>query len=146
MKWLIQTTLLNTLPDKVKMSITIDVIRIKSNLKINQTLIFTEKSFFYRFLGFTRSRSYPPDDIDGFYQLVAGSYKGDRPINIIGIDKVHIECNVVDGSIVNGCKETILYSFALSSPLGHKIYKECRIKLLKNINKAVLSHNILFGG
>ena len=41
------------LPDNVKVSITIDDIRLKSNLKINQILIFTEKSFFYTILGFT---------------------------------------------------------------------------------------------
>ena len=34
------------LPDNVEIKITIDDIRLKSNLKINQTLIFTEKSFF----------------------------------------------------------------------------------------------------
>ena len=61
------------LPDNVKVNITIDDIRLKSNLKINQTLIFTEKSFFYTILGFTQSRSYPLDDTDGFYQIIAGS-------------------------------------------------------------------------
>ena len=70
------------LPDNVKVSVTIDDVRLKSNLKTNQILIFTEKSFFYTILGFTRSRSYPLDDIDGFYQLIAGSYKSDKPINI----------------------------------------------------------------
>ena len=34
------------LPNNVKVNITIDDIRLKSNLKTNQTLIFTEKSFF----------------------------------------------------------------------------------------------------
>ena len=61
-----------TLPDNVKVNITIDDIRLKSNLKINQTLILTEKSFFYTILGFTRSRSCPLDDIDGIYQLIVG--------------------------------------------------------------------------
>ena len=42
------------LPDNVKVTITIDDIRLKSNIKINQTLIFTEKSFFYTILGFTQ--------------------------------------------------------------------------------------------
>ena len=65
------------LPDNVKVNITIDDIRLKSNLKTNQTLIFTEKSFFYTILGFTRSRSYPLDDIDGFHQLIAELYKSD---------------------------------------------------------------------
>ena len=47
---------------------------------------------------------------------------------------------IVNGSIVNGTRETILYSFARSSPPDHKIYKERRIKLYKKINKSVLSH------
>ena len=136
----LNNTLKYILPDNVKVSVTIDDIRLKSNLKINQTLIFTEKSFFYTILGFTRSHSYPLDDIDGFYQLIAGSYKSNRPINITGIDKVHLKSDCIQGSIVNGLREPILYSFALSSPPGHKIYKEPRVKLFKKINKSVLSH------
>ena len=133
-------TLKYILPDNVKVNITIDDIRLKSNLKINQTLIFTEKSFFYTILVFTQSRSYLLDDIDGFYQIIAGSYKSDRPINITGIDKIHLKCDCIQGSIVNGVREPILFSFALSSPPGHKIYKEPRVKLFKKINKSVLSH------
>ena len=72
--------------------------------------------------------------------MFAGSYKSDRPINITGIDKVHLKCDCIQGSIVNGLRENILYSFALSSPPGHKIYKEPKVKLFKKINKSVLSH------
>ena len=136
----LHNTLKHILPDNVKINITIDDIRLKSNLKFNQTLIFTKQSFFYTILGFTQSRSYPLDDIDGFYQLIAGSYKSDKPINITGIDKIHLKCDCIQGSIVNGIREPILYSFALSSPPGHKIYKEPRVKLFKKINKSVLSH------
>ena len=136
----LNNTLKHILPDNVKISITIDDIRLKSNLKINQSLIFTERSFFYEILGFTQSHSYPLDDIDGFYQLIAGSYKSDKPINITGIDKIHLKCDCIHGSLVNGIREPTLYSFALSSPPGHKIYKEPRVKLFKKINKSVLSH------
>ena len=73
-------------PDNVKENVTTDDIRLKANLKIIQTLIFTEKSFFFTILDYTQSRSYPLDHIDGFYQLIAGSYKSDKPINITGID------------------------------------------------------------
>ena len=60
MKWLIlNNTLKYFLPDNVKVSVIIDVARLKLNLKINQTVFFTEKSFFYTILGFTRSHSYP---------------------------------------------------------------------------------------
>ena len=133
-------TLKHILSDSVKVNITIDDIRLKSNLKINQTLIFTERSFFYTILDFTQSRSYPLDDIDSHYQIIAGSYKSDKPINITGIDKIHLKCDCIQGSIVKGIREPILYSFALSSPPGHKIYKEPRVKLFKKINKSILSH------
>ena len=124
----------------MKVNITIDGVRLKCNLKTNQTLIFSEKSFFYTSLGFTRSRSYPLYDIEGFYQLIAGSYKSDKHINITKIDTIHLNFDCIQGSIVNGIGEPILYSFALSSPPGHKIYKEPRFKLLKKVNKSVLSH------
>ena len=51
----LNNTLNYILPDKVKVSVTIDDIRLHANLKTNQTLIFTENSFFYTILGFTRS-------------------------------------------------------------------------------------------
>ena len=73
--------------------------------------------------------------------MIPGSYKSDSPINITGIDKIHLKCDCIQGSIVNGIREPILYSFALSSPPGHKIYKEPRVKLFKKINKPVPSHN-----
>ena len=78
-------------------------------------------------------------DTPGFLQLTPGSYKSDKPINITGIDKVHLKCDCIDGSIVNGIRELILFSFGLQSPPGHKIYKEHRIELPKKINKPVLS-------
>ena len=53
----INKTLEYVLPDIVKVSITIGDIRLNANLKINPTLIFTNKSFFYTILGFTQSRS-----------------------------------------------------------------------------------------
>ena len=73
----LNNTLKDILPDNIKVNVTLDDIRLKSILKTNQTLIFTEKSFFCKILGFTRSKSYPLDDIAGFYQLIAGSYRSD---------------------------------------------------------------------
>ena len=140
----LNNTLKYILRDNVKVSVTIDDIKLKSNLKTNQFLIFTEKSFFYTILGFTRSRFYPLDDIDGFYQLIEGSNKSDNPINITEIDKIPLKCDCIQGSIVNGKREPILFSFALSSPPGHKIYKEPRVKRFKKIIKSVLSHITLY--
>ena len=136
----LNNTLKHILPDNVKVNVTIDDIRLQSNLKINQTLIFTEKFFFYTNLGFIQPRSYPLDDIDGFYQLIPGSYKSDKLINITVIDKIHLKCDCIPGSIVNGIRESILYSFGLSSPPGYKMYNEPRVELFKKIKKSVLSH------
>ena len=61
----LNNTLKHILPDNVKVTVTIDDIRLKSNLKINQTLIFTEKSFFYTILDYTQSHQGPLNDIGG---------------------------------------------------------------------------------
>ena len=72
--------------------------------------------------------------------MIAGSYQSDKPINITGNDKTHLKCDSILGSVVNNVREPILYSFALFSPPGHKIYKELRIKLFEKISRSVLSH------
>ena len=46
-------TLKNILPNNVKIDFTIDERKYETDLKINQTLMFTNKSFFYTILGFT---------------------------------------------------------------------------------------------
>ena len=72
--------------------------------------------------------------------MIAGTYRSDKPINFTGIDKIHIKADRVNGTIVNGIREPILYSFALDMPAGHKIYKEPKLKRLRKKNKSVLSH------
>ena len=56
-----------------------------------------------------------------FYQILPGLYKSENSIKSTGIDKVHLKCDCIQGHIVNGIRETILYSFALSSQ--KKTYK-----------------------
>ena len=58
----------------------------------------------------------------------------------MGIDKIHSKCDCIQGSIVNGIRESSLYSFAFSSTPDHKIDNELRIKLFKKLNKSALSH------
>ena len=96
----------------------------------SKTIRFTKRPFFYLMLGFPQSHSGTLGDIEGFIQLIPGIYKSDKTVNIAGLDKIHLKCDCVQSSIVNGICQTILYSFKLSSPPGRKIYKEPRIKLL----------------
>ena len=111
----------SSIPKEVKVNIAIDDVRLRSNLTITKTNRLTKKSFFYIILGFTQSRLGELGDIPSFIQLIPGTYKRVKPINITGIDKVHLKADCIQGSIVNGICEAILYSLALSSPPRHKI-------------------------
>ena len=125
----------------VKVNITIDDIRLRSNLTTDKTIRFTKKSFFFCTIsGFTQSYSGPLGDIEGFIQMIPGSNKSDKHNNITGVDKVHLKCDCINGSFVNGSRGSILYSFSLSSPPGHKIYITTRFLFFKKVNKSVLSH------
>ena len=123
----------------MKESITIDDISLGTKINNNQTLTFTKKKFFYTILGVIQSPSGPLNDIEDVIQLIPGKYKSKKPIQFTGVDKVHSKRDSINGSIINGVQESILYSFALSSPPGCQTYKELRIKLFKNLNKPVLS-------
>ena len=93
------------LPEDVKVNITIDIVGLKSNLTTNETISFSKKSFIYVVLGFTHSHLDDLDDIRGFVQLIPGSYKSDKAINISGVDKNHLKCDCNNVSIVNGIRE-----------------------------------------
>ena len=76
--------------------------------------------------------------------MIAGSYKGDRPINITGNAKVLSKADCNQSSIANGVREQVSYSFALPLQLVRKIYKDPRIKNFKKTNKSVMSHITIF--
>ena len=127
------------LPKEVAVNFTFDDVRLKSILTNNKPFKFTKKLFKKNFLGFTQYHSGELGDIPGFIQLMPGTCQSRKPINIIGIDKVHLKCDCIQGCIVNGVREPILHSFAMSSKPGHKLCKQPRIKLF-NKKKSVLSH------
>ena len=68
----------------------------------------------------------------------AGTHTSEKPVMITATDKVHLKCDCVDGSIVIGIREQILFSFNLSAPPGYKIIKEPTTVLYKLINKTRL--------
>ena len=73
------------LPNEMKASITIDVIRLKSRLTNNTTMKFAKKSFFHRLLGSFQSCPDPLGYIEGFFQKIPGACKCEKPISITGI-------------------------------------------------------------
>ena len=96
----------------------------KSILSSSNHIVFNSE--LNTLLGFT-NKEYP-----------AGIHRSEKPGMITTTDKVHLKCDCVDGSIVNGIREQILFSFNFSAPPGYKTIKEPNIILNKKINKTRL--------
>ena len=71
------------------------------------TLRFDEKSFFNTLLGFTPYWDYKPTN--AIHADSPGVYTNDKILNIYTIDKIHLKSHVIDGSIVNGVRQPILF-------------------------------------
>ena len=87
------------------------------------------------FVGFTK-KNYP-----------AGTHLGKKPTtttSIPGTDNLHLNCNYVYRSIVNGRHESTLFSFSLSAPLGLKIHKEPTFVLFKKVNKEKVDNKKIY--
>ena len=90
---------------------------------------FDEKSFFSTILGFT-----PGWDYKHFNQ-----YLSQKIVNLNSTNKIHLKCDAIDGSVVNGVRQPILYSFTLDKPAGYKVFSEPETIHYKKINKSVLN-------
>ena len=110
-------------PD-LKINIKADTISMKSILKTSKPIYYNSE--LNTLLGFTKT------------DYTAGTHKSEKPVMITTTDKVHLKCDCVDGSIVKGIREQILFSFNLSAPPGYIIIKEPNIILYKKINKTRL--------
>ena len=97
------------------------------------TLRFDEKSFFHTLLGFTPYWDYKSP----------GVYTSDKISNLNTINKIHLKCDFINGSIQNGLRQPILYSSVLDKPSGYKIFSEPETIHYKKINKSV-SNTIIF--
>ena len=112
------------LDSDLKINIEADTISMKSVLTTSLPIYFNSE--LNKLLGFTKT------------DYTAGTHRSEKPVMITTTDKVHLKCDCVDGSIVNGIREQILFSFNLSAPPGYKIIKEPNIILYKKINKTRL--------
>ena len=75
------------------------------------TLRFDEKSCFHTLLGFTPFWSYKPTN--PFHSDFPSVYVIDKVLNLYTINKVHLKCDVIDGSTQDGVRHSILFSFCL---------------------------------
>ena len=109
-----------------------DDITMKTKLDVKAGIIairFDEKSFFSTILGFTAGWDYKHYN----------KYISQKIVILSNTNKIHLKCDVIDGSVVNGLRQSILYSFVLDKKPGYKVFSEPETIHYKKINKSVLN-------
>ena len=102
------------------------------------TLRFDKKSFFHIFSGFEPYWDYKPTN--AFNADAPGVYTSDKIILYSSIkNKVPLKCGVIDGSIQDGLRQPIFFSFVLDKPSGYKVFCQPETIHFKKINKSVLN-------
>ena len=109
-----------------------DDITMKTKLVVRYGIIairFDEKSFFSSILGF----------IPGWDYKFYNKYTSQKIVNLGSTNKIFLKCDVIDGSVLDGVRQPILYSFVLDKLPGYKVFSEPETIHYKKINKSVLN-------
>ena len=85
--------------------------------------------FFSTVLGFNSGGDYK------FYN----KYTSQKIVNLGSTNKIHLKCDCIDGSVVNGVRQPILYSSVLDRLPGYKVFSEPETIHYEKINKSVLN-------
>ena len=93
------------------------------------TLRFDRTSFFHTLLGFTPYWDYKPSNV----------YTSDKILNLNTVNKIHLKCDIIHGSVVDAVRQPIIYSFVLDKRPGYKVFCEPETIHYKKINKSVLN-------
>ena len=113
-------------------NIEVDDITMKTKLVVRSSNIairFDEKSFFSTILCCDPNWDY------SHYN----EYINQTVVNLSTIKKIHLKCDVIDGSVVNGLRQPILYDFVLDKPSGYKAFSRPERIHYKKINKSALN-------
>ena len=113
-------------------NIDFDDITRKTNLVVNIGIIairLDEKSFFSNILGFTPGWDYKHYN----------KYVSQKIVNLNSTIKIHLKSDAIDGSIQDGVRQPILFSFVLGKPAGYKVFSEPETILYKKMKKSVLN-------
>ena len=90
---------------------------------------FDEKSFFNTILGFTAGWDYKHYN----------QYLSQKVVNLSSTNKLLLKCDAIDGSVVDGVRQPILYSFVLEIPSGYKVLCKPETIHYKKTNKSILN-------
>ena len=88
-------------------------------------------------MGFDPYWDYKPTN--AIYADSPDFYTSDKiTLNLNTINKIHLKCDCIDGSIQDGTRQPILFSFVLDKPSGYKVFCEPETIHYKKMNKSVL--------
>ena len=94
-----------------------DDITMKTKLVVKSGIIairFDEKTFYSTVIGFTPGWDYKHYN----------KYTSQKVVNLGSTNKIHLKCDCIDGSVVNGLRHPISYSFVLDKLPGYKVFSE----------------------
>ena len=109
-----------------------DDITMKTNLVVRRGIIairFDEKSFFSTISGFTPGWDYKHYN----------KYISQKIFNLGSPNTIPSKCDCIDGSVQNGSRQPILFSFVLGKSTGYKVFCEPETVHYKKLNKSVLN-------
>ena len=93
--------------------------------------VYRKSFFFHTILGFTQSYFGSFHDLPkGFIQILPGTYKVKSPLILLDLIKL------IQNVIVNGFRESILFTSAPDRPPGQWLYKELKFE---NFSKTYFS-------
>ena len=81
--------------------------------------------------------STPHWDYKHYIEYISQEFKNSSTIN-----KTHLKCDVINGSIVDGLRQPILFGFVLDTPSGYKMF--CEPETI-HYKKTFENCNIVFG-
>ena len=92
--------------------------------------------FFSTVLGFTPGWDYKDYN----------EYISQKIVNLNSTYKIHLKCDVIDGSVVNGLSQPFLFSFVSDKPPGYKVFCEPETIHHKKTEKQICFeyYNVLF--
>lgn len=106
----INNFLKKTLENDVQFSLNVNHNTLKSEIKCNRVINFNQKSSIGPLLGFSE-RILSPDTV----------HISDRPVNILKVNAIRIECNITGGAYINNRQVHTIHEFFPTTSSGYKI-------------------------
>ena len=104
-------------------------------------LRFDKTSLFITLLGFEPYWDYKT--IYSNHLHIPTVYISDKILKLTTTNGIHLKCDIIDGSVVNGLRQPILYSFVLEKNLVIKCFVNPKQFIMKNKIKYFEYYNIL---